>query len=61
MILGWPKVSSPPPPNNAPKIKLIAKDKPFSLSSTTSKVNFELDDIADKNLTPYPENRFMTM
>lgn len=59
-MLGWPRVAAPPPPNNAPKIKLIAKDKPFSLSSATSRVNFDLDDIADKNLTPYPENRFQT-
>lgn len=53
-MLGWPKVVVPPPPSNAPKIKLVAKDKPFSLSSATSRVNFELEDIADKNLTPYP-------
>lgn len=59
-MLGWPRQASPPPPNNAPKIKLIAKDKPFSLSSATSRVNFDLEDIADKNLTPYPENRFQT-
>jgi hypothetical protein len=39
VVLGWPKVVAPPPPHNAPKIKLVTKDKPFSLSSATSKVN----------------------
>jgi hypothetical protein len=58
VVLGWPKVSSPPPPHNAPKIKLVAKDKPFSLSSATSRVNYELEDIMDKNLLPFPENKF---
>ena len=51
-------MASSPPPNNAPRIKLVAKDKPFSLSSATSRVNFELEDIMDKNLLPFPENRF---
>lgn len=60
IVLGWPKITVPPPPSNAPKIKLLAKDKPFSLSSATSAVNLELGDVADKNLTPYPEHRFQT-
>jgi hypothetical protein len=58
ITLGWSKLSTPPPPNNAPKIRLLAKDKIFSLSSTTSPVNHELGEIADKNLTPLPESRF---
>jgi hypothetical protein len=60
-MLGWSKIVVPPLPHNTPKIKLVTKDKLFSLSSATSQVNLEFDDIIDKNLTPYPENRFQTM
>ena len=52
--LGWSKVMTPPPPSNSPKIRLIAKDKVFSLSSTTSRPNYDLGEVADKNLTPLP-------
>lgn len=54
IVLGWTKVAPSPLPTNIPKIKLIAKDKPFSLSSATSRVNLDLHDIADKNLSPCP-------
>ena len=58
ITLGWSKINIPPPPSNAPKIKLIPKDKIFSLSSVTSNPNFELGEIADKHLIPLPENKF---
>lgn len=58
IALGWSRINAPPPPSNAPKIRLAAKDKIFSLSSTTSRPNYELGEIADKNLAPLPESRF---
>jgi hypothetical protein len=39
IVLGWSKVVVPPLPHNTPKIKLVTKDKLFSLSSVTSQVN----------------------
>lgn len=52
LYLGWTRSLSAGSLNGG-KIKINAKEKLFTMSSVTSKDYAELNDVADKNLSPY--------